>query len=79
MGTGSKRPGMVFWRENKEEEMKAFKIKLPNKEIQDSVKNGSPLIVTKYQDAKTGKLLGKDGRIIWDGKDFVFISEKEKK
>ena len=58
--------------------MKAFKVKLPNKEIENSVRNGSPLIVTKYQDKETGKLAGKDGRIVWDGKDFIFISEKEK-
>ena len=42
------------------------------------VKAGNPLFVTKYRDKKTGKLKGKDGRVIWDGKDFIFIPEKVK-
>ena len=59
--------------------MKVHKVKLPSKEIEDAVKSGSPLIVNKYRDKETDKLKGQDGRVIWDGKDFIFISEKEKK
>ena len=47
-------------------------------ELQQDVKDGEPLIVTKYRDKKTGRLKGKDGRIIWDGKDFIFFPEKKK-
>ena len=81
MGTGSRDPSIVFWREDEkgEKEMKVHKVNLPSKEIEDAVKSGSPLIVTKYRDKETDKLKGQDGRVIWDGKDFIFISEKEKK
>lgn len=48
-------------------------------ENQQYVKDGNPLFVNKYPDKKTGKLCGKDGRVIWDGKNFIFIKEKEKK
>jgi len=41
------------------------------------VKDGNPLFVTKYLN-KTGRLCGKDGRVIWDGKCFIFVPEKEK-
>jgi len=40
------------------------------------VKDGNPLIVTKYEDKKTGRMRGKAGRIIWDGKNFIFVPEK---
>jgi len=43
-----------------------------------AIKKGNPLFVTKYRDKKTGKMKGKDGRVIWDGKDFVFIPERVK-
>lgn len=42
------------------------------------VKDGNPLIVTKYLSEKTGRLCGKDGRVIWDGKNFIFIPERIK-
>lgn len=47
-------------------------------ELQKYVKDGKPLIVTKYEDKKTGRMRGKEGRVIWDGKDFIFIPEKVK-
>lgn len=47
-------------------------------ELQQYVKDGNPLIVTKYEDKKTGRMKGKDGRVIWDGKDFIFVAEKVK-
>ncbi len=46
--------------------------------LQDYIKDGNPLIVTKYEDKKTGRIKGKDGRLIWDGKDFIFVPEKVK-
>ena len=46
--------------------------------LQRDVKDGNPLIVTKYEDKKTGRMKGKDGRVIWDGKDFIFVPEKVK-
>ncbi len=46
--------------------------------LQKYVKDGKPLIVTKYEDKKTGRMRGKDGRIIWDGKNFIFVAEKVK-
>jgi len=46
--------------------------------LQQYVKDGNPVIVTKYQDKKTGRMRGKDGRIIWDGKKFVFVPERLK-
>jgi len=45
---------------------------------QKTAKAGQAVIVTTYKDKKTGRLKGKNGRIIWDGKDFVFFPEKEK-
>jgi len=45
---------------------------------QQDAKAGRFVVVTKYEDPKTGRLKGKEGRIIWDGKDFVFFPEKEK-
>jgi len=45
--------------------------------LQDA-KAGRFVFVTKFKDLKTGKLKDKNGRIIWDGKDFVFFPEKEK-
>jgi len=47
-------------------------------ELQQYVKDGNPLIVTKYEDKKTGRMKGKDGRVIWDGKNFIFVPEKLK-
>jgi len=47
-------------------------------ENRQDVKDGSPLIVTKYEDKKTGRMKGKDAPIIWDGKDFIFVPEKVK-
>ena len=47
-------------------------------ELQQHVKAGNPLVVTKYKDEKTGQMKGKDGRIIWDGKNFIFFPEKVK-
>jgi hypothetical protein len=44
--------------------------------VQDHIKAGNPLIVTKYEDKKTGRMRGKEGRIIWDGKNFIFVPEK---
>jgi len=49
-----------------------------SKELQESVKAGNPLIVIKTRDPKTGRMEGKDGRIIWDGQNFIFFPEKEK-
>jgi len=46
--------------------------------LQQHVKDGNPVIVTKYEDKKTGRMRGKDGRIIWDGKNFIFVPEKVK-
>ena len=46
--------------------------------LQRDVKDGNPLIVTKYEDKETGRMRGKDGRIIWDGKNFIFVPEKLK-
>jgi len=49
-----------------------------SRELQEYVKAGNPLIVVRTKDPKTGRMKGKDGRIIWDGKDFIFFPEKEK-
>ena len=46
--------------------------------LQQYVKDGNPVIVTKYEDKKTGRMRGKDGRIIWDGKNFIFVPERLK-
>ena len=58
--------------------MKIIDRKNLSDELQDHVKDGNPLIVTKYLDEKTGRMKGKDGRVIWDGKNFIFIPEKVK-
>lgn len=47
-------------------------------EDQRLVKAGHPLIVIKSENEKTGKLEGKDGRIIWDGECFIFVPERVK-
>ena len=44
--------------------------------LQQYVKDGNPLIVTKYEDKKTGRIKGREGRLIWKGKDFIFVPEK---
>jgi len=49
-----------------------------SKELQEYVKDGNPLVVVKTRDPKTSRMEGKDGRIIWDGENFVFFPEKEK-
>ena len=47
-------------------------------ELQQDVKEGNPLIVTEYEDKKTGRMRGKEERVIWDGKNFIFVPEKVK-
>lgn len=47
-------------------------------EDQRSVKAGNPLLVIKTRNKKTGKLEGKDGRVIWDGECFLFVPERVK-
>ena len=58
--------------------MKIIDSKNLSTELQQHVKDGNPLIVTKYEDKKTGRMKGKDRRIIWDGMDFIFVPEKVK-
>lgn len=58
--------------------MKIIDSKNLSTELQQHVKDGNPLIVTKYEDKKTGRMRGKDWRLIWDGKDSIFVPEKVK-
>jgi len=48
-----------------------------NKELQESIKAGNPLILIKKPNPKTGRMEGKDGKIIWNGKNFLFFPENE--
>ncbi len=58
--------------------MKIIDSKNLSSKLQDYIKAGNPLIVTKYEDKKTGRTCGKVGRVIWDGKNFIFVPEKVK-
>jgi len=58
--------------------MKFIDPKNLSSKLQDHIKDSNPLIVTKYEDKKTGRMRGRDGRLIWDGKNFIFVPEKVK-
>lgn len=47
-------------------------------EQQEAIKDGKALEVTRYFPDVNDRMIGSEGRIIWNGKYFLFIPEKVK-
>jgi len=46
-------------------------------EHQREIKNGKTLPVTRYYPDKNDRMIRSDGKIIWNGKYFLFVPENE--
>jgi len=47
-------------------------------EQQQEIKDGQTLEVTRYYPGVNDRMIRSDGKIIWNGKHFLFIPEKPK-